>query len=86
MTPRQKAEYWAFRKHLSIGLEEEDYKRFLKISDQSFKDEVRLIELETKLQELTMTEPEVTEFVKLSVDKRLNKKRIIDLEIQKKKK
>ena len=83
LTPRQKAEYWAFRKHLSIGLEEEDYKRFLKISDQSFKDEVRLIELETKLQELTMTEPEVTEFVKLSVDKRLNKKRIIDLEIQK---
>ena len=83
LTPKQKAEYWAFRKHLSINIQEDDYQEFLKITDQNFKDEVRLIELETKLQELTMTEPEVTEFVKLSVDKRLNKKKLIDLEIQK---
>lgn len=83
LTPKQKAEYWAFRTHFNIDIQADDYQEFLQTTDQNFKDEVRLIELETKLQEMTMTEPEASEFVKLSVDKRLNKKKVIDLEIQK---
>lgn len=82
-TPKQQAEYWAFRNHYKLEVEKDDFNDFFKNADQHVLDEVRITELEIKLQELKITEEEMQEFAKLFVAKRFKKKDIIDSEIQK---
>lgn len=82
-TPKQQAEYWAFRNHYKVELQNDDYKDFFKNGNKDILDEIRVIELEVKLQELNITEEEMQEFAKLLVAKRFKKKDVIDSEIQK---
>ncbi|MUP40052.1 hypothetical protein [Labilibaculum euxinus] len=81
-TPFQEIEYWGLRSHFKIETNLEDFKELQK-RDTEFLKKVRLIELESKYQELTINEEQIEEFAKLTVKKMLYKKEVIDEEIQK---
>lgn len=81
LTPYQEVEYWGLRVHLGQGLDLEDYNQ-LKNRDEQFLKKVRLVELESKYQELSINEEQLPEFAKLVLEKMSYKKGVIDNEIQ----
>jgi hypothetical protein len=80
-TPYQEIEFWGLRTHFGLGLDLEDYVQ-LKTRDEEFLKKVRLVELESKYQELNIVEEQLPEFAKLVLEKMSYKKGIIDNEIQ----
>ncbi|MBI3133820.1 MAG: hypothetical protein HYZ14_04010 [Bacteroidetes bacterium] len=80
-TPYQEIEYWGLHSHFGIKMNKTDIKRFSNGQD-SFIKKVRLLELECKYHELTITEEQINEFVDLTLAKILYKNAVIDKEIQ----
>jgi hypothetical protein len=83
LSPKETAQYWAFRKHFGIDLDKEDYKKVMEEGSQEFKSKVRLEELRTKFQELTISELEIKELAKLVAKELIFKNEIINKEIAK---
>lgn len=81
-TPFQEIEYWGLRSHFEINKDLEDFKH-LQNKDSEFLKKVRLVELQSKYQELTMNEEEIQEIANLILEKMLYKKAVIEQEIQK---
>lgn len=80
-TPNQEIEYWGLRSHFESDTDSEDFKQ-LQHCNPDFLRKVRLVELESKYQELTINEEQIQEFAKLTVEKMFYKKSVIDQEIQ----
>lgn len=81
LSPQEFIQYWAFRNHFSIDLDKDDYKENFDNNNPEFKEKVRLEELRFKYQDLSISEKEIEEFVKLVVKEILYKNKIINAEI-----
>lgn len=81
LSPQELFLYWAFRNHFKIHLDKDDYRQNFENNNPEFKERVRLEELRIKYQELSISEKEIEEFVKLVVKEILYKNEIINKEI-----
>jgi len=83
LSPLEYIQYWAFRIHLEIRLKEKDFTEIITNGNKEFKAKVRLEELRLKYQELSITEEEIKDFVKLIIKEIAYKNEIINQEITK---
>lgn len=82
LAPREFIEYWSLRKHFNSSTDHEDYIANVINCGQEQRDEIRLEELRIKYNDLSITEDEIKESVKLVVGKIKWKNGIIEKEIQ----
>lgn len=80
-TFNQEIEYWGLRTHFVLDLDSADYIE-IKKRDSDFLKKVRFVELESRFQELTITEEQMKEFASLIIEKMGYKNSIIEKEIQ----
>lgn len=81
LSPNEYIMLWAFRKHFNVEIDKEYYEQNFEKANQEFKDKVRLEELRIKYQELSISEKEIEDFVKLVVKEIEYKNEIINDEI-----
>ena len=81
LSPNEYIMLWGFRKHFNIELDKEYYEQNFENNNQDFKDKVRLEELRIKYQELSISEKEIEDFVKLVISEIAYKNGVIKDEI-----
>jgi len=81
LTPQETIQYWAYRKHFKIGLDQPDYLEIIANGDDAFNNKVRLEELRARYQELSITEDEIKEYVVLFIEDVKLKNEIVNREI-----
>lgn len=81
LSPHETIQYFAFRKHYNTDLDKEDYSQISQ-AGKEINDNIRLEELRIKYQELSISEEELNEFVKLILNEIKEKNLIINREIE----